>query len=121
MPVFKRFVDTARKHFEGFITAAFTASNHVKGIVYELPYGKMSQDALSWMQSHPNQSAFIVVGGTVFFVPSLATAPTLAALGFSSTGPVAGKLFANYLPFLPSTPRQMQLRRKVGLISSDEC
>jgi len=105
MPVINRFTETARTRFDAYNPATITAFNGVKGKVYQLPCGETSADALSWIQSHPGQTAFIVVGGTVFFVPSLATVPALAALGFTGAGPVAGEFPTN--PFIPSFLRSL--------------
>jgi len=101
MRVMNQFTETARTQFDAYNPAVITAFNGVKGKVYQLPYGRTSADALSWIQSHPGQTAFIVVGGTVFFVPSLATVPALAALGFTGAGPVAGEFLANLFCFFP--------------------
>ncbi|KAF2624654.1 hypothetical protein BU25DRAFT_413201 [Macroventuria anomochaeta] len=49
-----------------------------------------TQAVLCWISAHPYQTAFHVVNGFIICTPAAATVPFLAALGFSTTGPVAG-------------------------------
>ena len=50
-----------------------------------------SQAVLDWIAAHPYQTAFQVVNGIIICTPAAATVPVLAALGFGTNGPIAGK------------------------------
>jgi len=103
--------EIAKTQFDAYNPAAITAFDGVKGKAYRLPCSQTSADAVSWIQSHPGQTAFIVVGGTMFFVPSLATVPVLAALEFTSAGPVAGEFPTNLIFPLSSGVYSKRLRQ----------
>lgn len=49
-----------------------------------------TQAVLDWISAHPYQTAFHVVNGAIICTPAAASVPLLAALGFGTTGPVAG-------------------------------
>jgi ammonia channel protein AmtB len=46
---------------------------------------------LNWIAEHPYQTAFHVANGVILVTPAAATVPIFSAMGFSATGPVAGK------------------------------
>lgn len=53
-----------------------------------------------WIVAHPYQTAFQVVNGVIICTPAAATVPALAALGFGTSGPVAGKFDYTTVHFL---------------------
>lgn len=61
-----------------------------KGI-FNIPLSSLPGEIAQWIAEHPKQTAFIIVGGTVFFAPYLVTVPVLNSLGFSANGVAAGR------------------------------
>lgn len=65
---------------------------------------EVPREILEWIEKHPGQTAFIIIAGTVFFVPELITVPVLWSLGFTKEGVVGGEfllsLFMCILTFL---------------------
>jgi hypothetical protein len=55
-----------------------------------IPESHLPQAIAQWIAEHPGQTTFIVVGGAVFFAPFLIRVPVLTALGFTTSGVVAG-------------------------------
>src|SRR5690242_13703145 len=52
-----------------------------------------TQAIVDWIAAHPYQTAFHIVNGVIICTPAAATVPFLSAMGFSATGPVAGKSY----------------------------
>lgn len=52
-----------------------------------------TQAIVDWIAAHPYQTAFHIVNGVIMCTPAAATVPFLSAMGFSATGPVAGKSY----------------------------
>lgn len=71
-----------------------------------IPYSKLSQQAIEWITAHPYQSAVYVVNGVVFITPAAVTVPLFGLLGFTQSGPAAGKngrLYSAWSSFNPIT------------------
>ncbi|KAK4240944.1 hypothetical protein C8A03DRAFT_30913 [Achaetomium macrosporum] len=54
----------------------------------------LPKEIAQWIVDHPGQTAFLTVGGVVFFAPHLVTVPVLASLGFTADGVAAGSAAA---------------------------
>ena len=59
--------------------------------VYEINYAELPNEVKTWITEHPYQTTFHIANGIVFFYPGLVTGPVLWSLGWTSTGPRAGK------------------------------
>jgi hypothetical protein len=58
---------------------------------YEINYAELPKEVKTWITENPYQTTFYVANGIVFFYPSLITGPVLWGLGWTSSGPRAGK------------------------------
>ncbi|PQE30880.1 integral component of membrane protein [Rutstroemia sp. NJR-2017a WRK4] len=67
-----------------------------KAKFYQTAWDDLPQTIKDWIKAHPYQTAFHVVNGIVFFVPSAASGPVLWILGYTSAGPRAAS-FASLL------------------------
>ncbi|KAH0542494.1 hypothetical protein FGG08_003090 [Glutinoglossum americanum] len=63
---------------------------HIKGQVILVEWSKLPSELQDWIKEHPADAAFYLVGGVVFFYPSVVSGPLLGLLGFASKGPIAG-------------------------------
>jgi len=66
-----------------------TVSVAAKNVLY-IAKSQLPEEVAQWIAEHPGQTAFIVIGGAVFFAPFLITVPVLSSLGFTASGVVAG-------------------------------
>ena len=58
---------------------------------YEIYYTDLPKEVKTWIIEHPYKTTFHIANGIVFFYPSLVTGPVFWSLGWTSTGPRAGK------------------------------
>lgn len=65
--------------------------HYTRPVFKQPPPMNATQAVLDWIAAHPYQTAFHIVNGVIICTPAAATVPFLAALGFGTTGPVAGR------------------------------
>jgi hypothetical protein len=58
--------------------------------VFSIAEAHLPEEIAQWIKEHPGQTTFIIIAGVVFFAPFLISVPVLYALGFTTTGVVAG-------------------------------
>lgn len=85
------FIKLARTQTVNLTGKAADGLNEAKDQLIAIEYSKLPQEVLDWMKEHPHQTVFHVVSGVVFFAPGVIATPLLGWLGFSASGPVAGK------------------------------
>jgi hypothetical protein len=62
-----------------------------KDQVVAVDYNALGAELQDYIKAHPYQTAFHVVNGIVYFYPGVAWVPLVRLLGFSPSGPMAGK------------------------------
>jgi hypothetical protein len=89
------FIKLARTQTANLTDKAADGLNEAKDQLIAIEYSELPQEVLDWIKEHPHQTVFHVVSGVVFFAPGVITTPIttplLSWLGFSASGPVAGK------------------------------
>ena len=89
-------IKLARTQTANLTDKAADGLSEAKDQLFAIEHSKLPQEVLDWIKEHPYQTAFHVVGGVVFFAPGVITTPLLGWLGFSASGPAAGKFILRY-------------------------
>nr|OQO09787.1 hypothetical protein B0A51_17727 [Rachicladosporium sp. CCFEE 5018] len=56
----------------------------------------LPSDMLQFIKDNPKITGLVLIGGLLIFCPQMAAAPALKMFGFTSTGPAAGSLAAQW-------------------------
>jgi hypothetical protein len=84
-------IKLARTQTANLTDKAADGLSEAKDQLFAIKDSKLPQEGLDRIKEHPYQTAFHVVGGVMFFAPGVITTPLLGWLGFSASGPGAGK------------------------------